>query len=796
MAKRQNKKTEIIEPQQLDTYFKQRMYQMGITNTSDHYFIVPGDYPSPNYKQPIFAETPEGNISIHYPSLFGGAEFIAGTEVPFTRLRYNPDNQPADKPKYIQAAGSGLHIFFPPALVEKFTNKVAIPKLYITEGENKAMAASIAGMDIIGLGGKDSFRNEDKTGLHPDIIRMISECNIETLVMLTDADTLAVKWDPEDEEQKDKDLSKTLWGFRTTAINFREACINAGVKDCYFGFIKLALMREPINVGNPDRVIKGLDDLLESRREANAISYIINDLDRLTAAKAFFEIYNVGAMQPVQINKIFYLNPGRGGVPSSFYAANAELLRNHPFKFRNAVYQNNTETGLECIKHADSGKYIRIGCDYFKMIEIPDGNGVMQPQLEGWKAGEIMRDFGKNFFNGIEKYDANCNVPCNTAAYQKVINGCYNRYYPLSHSLVDGPFPIITDALKHLFGERELVPADGDKPALTSFDLIMDYITILYNFPQQPLPIVVLYSAEGNTGKSTGIWLLEDIFLANYTEVTNDIFEDNMNDDWATKLVIGMDEGFIEKNKVYQKIKSLSTAHMVMMRGMYSARKRVPFFGKIWITTNDKGFIKLEKKETRFWINEVPVLEKIDPDIRGKMQNEIPAFLYHLSNRELKFPKVSRHWFAPELLVTEMGNQVKENSKGWLEQELETIIVEKFFHYRWHSLYYTQEEMVALLNGQHASARFRSADIKKQMWDKYGMKTKLNRWKQPNEPDVQDGPLGITFEKHKRCYEFRIEDFVPMEQIKDELGDLFDIDEIIVNRATSAKKDGDDDLPF
>ena len=782
MASKKAKTGTTITAENLDNYYNKRMFSMGITNPSEHHFIVAGDFPSPDYKQAIFQETEAGNITINYPSLYGGAETITGSETPFTRLRYKPENQQDPKLKYFQEKGTGVHIFFPPALIEKFKNKTPIPRLDFTEGEFKAMAGSLAGLDIIGLGGKDSFRDADKTGLHPDIIAIIRDCSTETCNLILDADTLAVKWDHETEP--DKDLSKSLSGFRSTAINFREACINAGVKDSYLTHSQLNLLHTS----------KGLDDLLEQKRETDSVSYVIDDLARLTAAKVYFNSYNIGAMQPVAINKIFWLNPGRGGVPASFYANNSEVLKSYPFKFKGAMYQNNPETGLECIKHADSDKYIRIGCDYFKMIEIPDSNGIPQPLLEGWKAGEIMRDHGKSFFNGIEKYDAPCNVPCNTDQYQKVVNGCYNRYYPLSHQLTDGAWPIIEGALKHLFGERVLVPGEGDTPGFTSYDLIMDYLTIMYSTPTQPLPIVVLYSLEGNTGKSTGIWLLEDIFLANYTEVTNDIFEDNMNDDWATKLAIGMDEGFIEKNKVYQKIKSLSTAHKIMMRGMYSGRKSVPFFGKIWITTNDKNFIKLEKNETRFWINEVPVLQKIDPDIRGKMQNEIPAFLYHLANRELKYPKVSRHWFAPELLITDMGNQVKESSKGWFEKEVNALMLELFYQYMWHTLYFTNKEITDLLN-TNSAFKSRKADVRDQLKVRFGIEDDYQRWQQPNLPEDRN-PMTATHLKHATCYPFKIEQFISADKIKAHFNKHFDYDTVILSRLKPVVTQDEDDMPF
>ena len=783
MAKRQNKSVTTIEPEILDTYFKQRMHEIGITNTADHFFTVEGDFPSPNYKQPIFAETEAGNIAIHYPCLYGGAEPVANTEIPFTRLRYKKENQPATNVKYYQEKGTGIHIFHPPAIVKKFQAKEHIETLIVTEGEFKAYTGSLAGLDIVGLGGKDSFRDDDKKNLHPDITAIIRDCTVTNVVMLLDADTLQVKWDPE--EEPDKDLAKGLYGFFTTAINFREAAkLEAlGLRDVYFGHLKLDNLKEEI---------KGLDDLLFAKRSESADlpKFVIDDINRLGGAKVYFDIFNLGALSPNKIRAHFWLNFYRS-VPSSFYAYNETLIKDREFKFLGATFQFLADSGLQIVKHADTDKFVRVECDYYKMIEVPDPNGILQPNLIAWKAAEINRDYGKNFFNQISRYDAFCNVPNNTPEYDKLPFGCYNLYYPLTHILEDGKFPIIEAFLKHCFGERIL------SSGYTNYDLILDYITILYKFPTQPLPIGVVFSTERNTGKSTMLWLLEALFLANYTEITNDILEDHLNDDWATKLIIALDEGFIDKNKVLQKLKSLSTAHKIKLRGMYAGRKPVPFFGKFWLSTNDRNFIKLEKEETRFWINEVPVLKSIDPDILRKMQDEVPYFLYYIANREILHPKVSRHWFAPELLVTDIGNEVKERSKGWFEKELQTRITGKFFHFKWHSLYYTNEEVVEMLNdGRTAATKFRSDDVRQQIEDKFGLKAKLNRWKQPSDPDTALN-AGTTYEKHHRCYEFRIEDFVKEEIIREELPEFMQYDAIIAMRKTkSTVRNDTDDLPF
>jgi hypothetical protein len=254
-----------------------------------------------------------------------------------------------------------------------------------------------------------------------------------------------------------------------------------------------------------------------------------------------------------------------------------------------------------------------------------------------------------------------------------------------------------------------------------------------------------------------------------------------MNDDWATKLIIALDEGFIDKNKVLRKLMSLSTAHKIKLRGMYAGRKPVPFFGKFIITTNEKNFVKLEKEETRFYIKEVPKLKKEDPNIRKKMQAEIPAFLYDIANRDILHPRETRHWFNPAYLTTEIGDEIKSISIGWFEKELNAILRENFYHFKYHTLSYTPKELYTMLNDGYAAARFRRDDIQTQLKEKYGLDNKQHRYDFPLEPESQS-TLAKTYEKNGRAYEFHIEKFLPIEQIREDFANDFNIDDILVTR--------------
>jgi hypothetical protein len=783
MEKRKNKVTEQIDPAQLDSYFKERMHQIGVTDTGQHTIRVESlEYHGQYSTQPIFSETTTGNIEIHYPCLYGGPELIDGTETEFMRLRYHQDNQPDSETKYFQPPKSGNHIFFPPAMVAKFAAKEPIKTLYVVEGEFKAFAGSLQGLDIIGLGGMASYGDDDKKGLHPDILAIIHTCEVVNLVLLLDADVEHVHWDVENDPHKD--LAKRLYNFYNSVIRWREYT-KGHVRDAYFMHIQYEYFTEA----------KGLDDLLFVEGKDGHQAKVVEDLLKLTSARLFFTGYNVSILTPGKIKSNFNLNIVKG-LPTAFYYHYENLIGGHVFNFSGARYQKASKgDGLEMVRHEDSFKFIRVGCDYIKIIHVPDAKGRLRRKLKGWKSGEITRDYVnngfKNFYDTLEKYDEFCNVPCNTGEYKPIIENCYNMYYQLEHELRAGEWKVTEAYLKHVFGDAALPSGH------TMYDLALDYLTILYRFPTQGLPIICLVNSERNTGKSTFLWFLKALFQDNTTFIGSEDLKDNFNDDWASKLIIGIDEGFIDKKTVLEKIKSMSTAPSIKMRGMYQGRQEIPFFGKFVLTSNDDdNFIMIDENETRFLVIKVPVLKFDDPDMIKKLEEEVSAFLHHLATRDILHPKKSRHWFESDLLITDALKNVRKNSKGWGYSELTTILEEKFLHYRWPTLYYNLEEIAKMLNGEGSAVKFRKHDIRMQLKNKFKLAAIMGRYDFPEEPNAQS-QMGQTYSKHGRMYEFRIENFFTEDELRGELKEIFDFDKIKASRATVPVLVAvEDDLPF
>ena len=288
----------------------------------------------------------------------------------------------------------------------------------------------------------------------------------------------------------------------------------------------------------------------------------------------------------------------------------------------------------------------------------------------------IVMDNGKDIFKHIPKYKAFCNVP-DHVNYQRVIHNCFNTYHPFSHEPEEGNCEMTLSFLKHVFG-TEKIKLD-EETEIERYELALDYLTILYKFPQQILPILCLVSKERQTGKTTFLKWLKLIFTENLAIVSNQDFENNFNSHWATKLIIGCDETKIEKHVVMERIKGLSTAGSIMKEAKGTDQVAMDFFGKfILLSNNEDNFASIDKEEIRFWVIKVPVINSRNVGLLDDLLEEIPAFLHFLSQRKIITQNKERHWFETRLLRTEALDRIVDNSKPTVQKLLRISLTDLF----------------------------------------------------------------------------------------------------------------------
>jgi Family of unknown function (DUF5906) len=307
-------------------------------------------------------------------------------------------------------------------------------------------------------------------------------------------------------------------------------------------------------------------------------------------------------------------------------------------------------------------QYYRICTQYLKMVDRPLSSGDLLKCMIPWGRQLIIDDHGKDFLAKIPKYDGFFCQPSHTN-YQEKIIGFYNSYFKLSYEPKEGNFSNTTYFLKNIFGAQ--------------FEMGLDYFKILYEIPFQILPILCLVSKERATGKTLFINWLKAIFEANMTYNTNDDFRSQFNADWAGKLIIAVDEVFLDRNEDLERIKNLSTARTFKAEAKGKDKVETEFFSKIILASNKElDFIKIDDKEIRFWVLKLMPIEKQDDDLLAKMTNEIPHFIHFLLHRKFSTPNTTRMWFTPDQIWTKALARIVNRNRNEIENELVTLIYE------------------------------------------------------------------------------------------------------------------------
>lgn len=301
--------------------------------------------------------------------------------------------------------------------------------------------------------------------------------------------------------------------------------------------------------------------------------------------------------------------------------------------------------------------YKRVGTQFYLYTSVPTAKGKMVKILKKWTKSTIKDDHGSGIFKYIEKFIDFVNIPDNTEKYKRELDGCFNLYEPIPYKPKQGEFPVTENFIKHIFGKY--------------FEVGLDYLQLLFLKPTQNLPILCLVSKKQKTGKTTFLKWLCNIYGDNSVILGNEDFASNFNAHWINKLIIGVDESFIEKKILKEKIKRLATDDKALQENKGLDKVTRDFIGKIiLLSNNEKNFIQMDEEDNRFFVLKIPDVLKEDPDLDKKLEKEIPAFLYYLSQRKLKHKKESRLWFSPDKYITEEFKSVVNNTRNIIEKSL------------------------------------------------------------------------------------------------------------------------------
>ena len=529
----------------------------------------------------------------------------------------------------------GTFPFFPPLIINKYAACEEIETLVLTEGYFKAMAGSLHGANIVGLGSITLFEEKKNRQLYPDIIRLIQRCKVKNVVIMYDGDALNISKDKLAELGQPGKAAPEL----TTRPRIFASSLDKLRRLIQKNFSKVDIYFAMVNSENLYGHPKGFDDLICSPHFSNVADQIVEELHDVTAPALYLQKYNIKSNN--NVDHYFYINS-----VNEFYDFHAEEIGTHRFKYYGTLFQY--DEGQK--KPVKVGSYdihdvVRVDGKFYLETRIPSFRDLEgRITLKPISRQDIMDDYGTEAPRKLiqRKYISFVNIPSHTH-YQQVVGNCWNRYNRLSYSPAEkeGSWLHIDKLLHHIFD------ASGH------YELVLDYLTIMYQKPEQQLPILCLVSKEGSTGKTTFLKLLEAMFEENAAVDLSDAeLSAQFNTVTSGKLVIGIDETAVGDNKrITEVLKRISTSDVTYTEAKGVDKVKEDSFTKIVLCSNSEThFAHIKPDEQRFWIVRVPVLtdeEKANtPNLKAFLKEEVPAFVGFLNSRGIQSKNVSRMWFS------------------------------------------------------------------------------------------------------------------------------------------------------
>jgi hypothetical protein len=760
----------------------ERVYQ---PTDDDNVLTVRGIASEFEREQPIFTENVNDNaLMIHYPSLDGVFySYETDAKTSPTKLFFRKRlPEPKNDFKYFQPRGTNALPFFPKLIIEAFHAKKTIKTLFVTEGEKKAYALTKNGVFAVGVGGINSIKRDKETNrFHEDLERLIITCQVQTIVFLMDGDIFDINF------EKGKDLYNRPASFYNAVCTFRLCC------EPLFQDEKVALSKVRLMFVNAEKTKqKGVDDLIFSLEEKERENFI-KEIEK-TKINSLLGFHDLTFANFQKLREFFGLkNPG------DFYKKYVRFIGLEEFVFRRKLFIWNGEE-VDLVRHQDSEQYMRVGANYFKRVEIPNKHKDLETHVVNWKKDEIKQDYKyyPDFVDWIKKYNAFCNVPENDpTAYEREHFSCYNIFEPLKHEIQPYDSTIYIkntiDFLKHIFGGSASAESDitGD-----IFTVALDYLTLLYQRPQQILPIPCLVSPENSTGKSTFLKWLRLIWGENATIIGNEQFSMSFNSHYITKYIIGIDESFIEvdKKKEKERLKKLATDDRQFLQFKGKDVQEIDFFSKIILCSNDeKRIMKIDEGEIRWLIVRVPVIpqDKKDPELIEKLKREIPAFLGYLKNRKVHHKNEERHWFNSKHLITEQLKEVVRETKDYNQKAVDDVVRECFIEYDISEFVAAADQIKKEID-DHGKYKVEKRNVREYLQEKMGLKpskgTVKSSFPYGYKTDASGAESINYLSKSCKGYTFHISDWLTA-------------DEIEMYQSAETPKDplklsGKDDLPF
>ena len=431
-----------------------------------------------------------------------------------------------------------------------------------------------------------------------------------------------------------------------------------------------------------------------------------------------------------------------------------------------------------------------------------------------WEKQTLVDDYGKEILKKINRFWGITYQPGHGDKYKQVIDGEYNFYCPLLWEAKDFDYRPNQDELKikelkHSMSFLYHI-ADYDRK---KFIILLDYIQILYQYPNQALPILLLISPERNTGKSTFLEWMRFVFSSNMTFTESAHLAGQFNSDWMGKLIIACEElKLSDRAEIQDRIKTMSTGSFMKSESKGKDRIELITTPHFMFATNRWDAVKIEGEETRFYPLRIRHPKQYNRNLKEDLKREIP-YLFHLFKvRPIYHENVDRAWFNPALLQNKTLQRIKEESRTWLERDIRAFIRKAFEKLTLPS-FRMNHEYVAIHTNNHNNIyggsfiRHNANQVRKFLNNKFEHTTRNSpSYNASSFTILREMSWGkITVNEKGRHYQFFPQDFFSPQELNDlfsskELKNMFpkkeDWDKLGLKETDSESSDNKDDLPF
>lgn len=632
------------------TFFEKVMEEIGVTEENNKITVTNEEAEFPMSKvteRKIWTETKNGDIQILYYTIdrkvysytqIGDGKMSHANGKPKEWVQIRLQHPKEGGRKYKNPYKQPGNPFFHPILCDKYERCEEIETLYLTEGAKKAWVGCEKGMDVVGLLSINVYKNDEKTGLHQEIIKLILRCNVKNVVILWDGDCRDVS---DKAISIGKPITDRPVGFFANARNLRDNIVNIPMEQDK----KMNVYFMAVESDNWEEKPKGLDDLLQLAVEKEKINEVVKDAKKVNGRGPYFKRINI-TKGIKKLHEWFMLHNVQ-----SFYSMHEHIIGEDPFFFFDdyCVWQDgdgDKNPGKVVIITYGWTKNVRwVGDEFFELVSKP-GAGRDRKKLVKYNKDTMIKRFGKDFHKHLDFYSDFCNVPSHFNYQQEILRDgkrFYNLYFPFSHLPKEGSFDTIMYFIKHIFGTGK-VKHSVTGQIIDEWDLGLDYLQLMLMNPTQRLPILCLYSNENNTGKSTfGNFQLQ-LLGDNAVKVGNNDLTSDFNETYAGKVLAFCEETLLERKKDSERIKDMSTAKYITVNPKGQRQFTIDFFCKFQFYSNNIRMIYVTEYDERYWVRKVPKATKDDPHLEDKMTREIPAFIHFLQRRELVTKEESRMW--------------------------------------------------------------------------------------------------------------------------------------------------------